>query len=218
MILGEIHLPAPPEWMSQGPCAQADPEAWFPERGGSTKEAKRVCWTSCPVREECLQFALDRDERFGIYGGYSERERRRIKRGETVKPFIKPAPKSVDCKQCAEPFTPKHHSQTFCSRGCARANEAGRVAARKRKLRACLQCGHEFESSYSTYCSKECRVQARLSKPPEVLGTSVCDWCGEDYEPVHHLQRYCSEEHQHESRKVQWRKARRALRRTEVSA
>ncbi len=66
-------------WMLEAKCLDADPEAFFPEKGGSTREAKRICAT-CPVREECLDFALTQDERFGIWGGLSERERRRAKR------------------------------------------------------------------------------------------------------------------------------------------
>lgn len=66
------------DWQAMALCAQTDPEAFFPEKGGSTREAKKVC-QSCEVRAECLQAALDRDERFGIWGGLSERERRRIK-------------------------------------------------------------------------------------------------------------------------------------------
>ncbi|HSK25159.1 MAG TPA: WhiB family transcriptional regulator [Egicoccus sp.] len=66
-------------WMLEAKCLDADPEAFFPEKGGSTREAKRIC-TACPVRDECLEFALSNDERFGIWGGLSERERRRAKR------------------------------------------------------------------------------------------------------------------------------------------
>lgn len=66
-------------WQEQALCAQTDPEAFFPEKGGSTREAKKVC-LSCPVRVECLEYALQNDERFGIWGGLSERERRRLKR------------------------------------------------------------------------------------------------------------------------------------------
>lgn len=66
-------------WMADAKCLDADPEAFFPEKGGSTREAKRVC-AACPVRQECLEYALDNDERFGIWGGLSERERRRLKR------------------------------------------------------------------------------------------------------------------------------------------
>lgn len=66
-------------WQDQALCAQTDPEAFFPEKGGSTREAKRVC-ESCEVRSECLEYALANDERFGIWGGMSERERRRLKK------------------------------------------------------------------------------------------------------------------------------------------
>jgi|GEM_PF-1759563 len=68
------------QWQERALCAQTDPEAFFPEKGGSTREAKRIC-LGCEVRDECLEYALAHDERFGIWGGLSERERRRLKRG-----------------------------------------------------------------------------------------------------------------------------------------
>ena len=68
-----------PGWQDRALCSQTDPEAFFPEKGGSTREAKKVC-RGCEVRAECLEYALERDERFGIWGGLSERERRRLKR------------------------------------------------------------------------------------------------------------------------------------------
>ena len=66
-------------WRDLALCAETDPEAFFPEKGGSTREAKRVC-IGCDVRAECLEYALEHDERFGIWGGLSERERRKLKR------------------------------------------------------------------------------------------------------------------------------------------
>ena len=65
-------------WRLDALCAETDPEAFFPEKGGSTREAKRVCG-GCAVRDECLESALTNDERFGIWGGLSERERRRLR-------------------------------------------------------------------------------------------------------------------------------------------
>ena len=65
-------------WQTDALCAQTDPEAFFPEKGGSTRDAKRIC-ASCDVRDQCLEYALQNDERFGIWGGLSERERRRLK-------------------------------------------------------------------------------------------------------------------------------------------
>ena len=66
-------------WQERALCAQTDPEAFFPEKGGSTREAKKVC-LGCEVRGDCLEYALAHDERFGIWGGLSERERRRLKK------------------------------------------------------------------------------------------------------------------------------------------
>ena len=66
-------------WQERALCAQTDPEAFFPEKGGSTREAKSVC-ASCTVSAECLDYAIDNDERFGIWGGLSERERRKLKK------------------------------------------------------------------------------------------------------------------------------------------
>ncbi|WP_430592379.1 WhiB family transcriptional regulator [Humidisolicoccus flavus] len=66
-------------WQSDSLCAETDPEAFFPEKGGSTRDAKRIC-ESCDVRAECLEYALKNDERFGIWGGLSERERRKLRK------------------------------------------------------------------------------------------------------------------------------------------
>ena len=79
MSLDDLFGAAEQEWQEQALCAQTDPEAFFPEKGGSTREAKRIC-QACAVRDECLEYALLKDERFGIWGGLSERERRRLKR------------------------------------------------------------------------------------------------------------------------------------------
>ena len=94
MSSGAAELPAaapeswPPDGILSGPdwpwqewalCAQTDPEAFFPEKGGNTREAKRIC-SGCEVRAECRQHALANDERFGVWGGLSDRERRRLRR------------------------------------------------------------------------------------------------------------------------------------------
>lgn len=64
-------------WMDDGLCAQTSPEAFFPERGGSTRDAKRIC-VGCDVKAQCLDYALANNERFGVWGGLSERERRAL--------------------------------------------------------------------------------------------------------------------------------------------
>lgn len=65
-------------WRDDAACAGADLAAFFPEKGGSTREAKRLC-AQCPVRPQCLEWALSRAEPFGVLGGLSERERRNLR-------------------------------------------------------------------------------------------------------------------------------------------
>jgi WhiB family redox-sensing transcriptional regulator len=67
------------DWHGRALCAQTDPEAFFPAQGGSSSEAKRIC-QSCDVKGSCLEYALINDERYGIWGGLSEQQRRRLKR------------------------------------------------------------------------------------------------------------------------------------------
>jgi WhiB family redox-sensing transcriptional regulator len=66
-------------WRKRGACRGMDPDLWYPEMGATSREGKRIC-AGCPVREECLEYALAKRERFGIWGGESERARRRILR------------------------------------------------------------------------------------------------------------------------------------------
>jgi WhiB family redox-sensing transcriptional regulator len=81
-LLG-LGSPEDTEWMRDGLCAQTDPEAFFPERGGSTRDAKAVC-ASCPVLVECRTYGMEHNERFGVWGGLSERERRVLRRRAAV--------------------------------------------------------------------------------------------------------------------------------------
>lgn len=74
------------DWMEQAACKGMDPAFWYPgkdEAGHPTKHnspAKDTC-RGCPVRQECLEYALDNCEVHGIWGGMSERQRKRL-RGE----------------------------------------------------------------------------------------------------------------------------------------
>jgi len=70
------------DWQESAVCQSVDPELFFPEKGGSTREAKRVC-AGCDARAECLAFALATDGAytFGVFGGLTARERRQLKPG-----------------------------------------------------------------------------------------------------------------------------------------
>ena len=73
----------PQDWKAKANCMGVDPDLFFPERGMSTREAKEVC-RGCVVREDCLEFAIANGEKFGIWGGMSERERRRVRRARVL--------------------------------------------------------------------------------------------------------------------------------------
>ncbi len=71
------------EWQDLANCRGADPDLFFPERGASTRTAKAIC-RECTVRVDCLEFAIVSSEKFGIWGGLSERERRKIRRERQI--------------------------------------------------------------------------------------------------------------------------------------
>ncbi|MHB1930501.1 MAG: WhiB family transcriptional regulator, partial [Acidimicrobiales bacterium] len=80
LVVAEV---ADRSWQRRANCMGVDPDLFFPERGASTREAKEVC-RGCVVREDCLEYAIVHSEKFGIWGGLSERERRRIRRGRAL--------------------------------------------------------------------------------------------------------------------------------------
>lgn len=83
-VLADLMDAAPERtWQRQANCMGVDPDLFFPERGASTREAKEVC-RGCVVREDCLEYAITNSEKFGIWGGLSERERRRIRRARSI--------------------------------------------------------------------------------------------------------------------------------------
>ena len=69
--------PADTQWMADGNCAEKPPSLFFPSDGVGVEVAKRVC-TDCPVKDRCLEYALENRIDHGVWGGTSERERRRI--------------------------------------------------------------------------------------------------------------------------------------------
>lgn len=78
----------PTPWARRAACAGTDPELWFPNQGAPDAQAKAIC-DSCPVRQQCLDYALRWDIQFGMWGGLSTRERRRLRRKRDV-PRIEP--------------------------------------------------------------------------------------------------------------------------------
>lgn len=68
-----------PDWMREAACIDADPEAFFPEKGDTSAQAKAIC-ARCDVSPECLTYALEHNITYGTWGGTSERERRSMQR------------------------------------------------------------------------------------------------------------------------------------------
>jgi len=67
------------EWMAEGKCRTVAAETFFPSDGLGVIKAQRVC-ANCPVADACLEYALENHIDHGVWGGRSERERRRILR------------------------------------------------------------------------------------------------------------------------------------------
>ena len=74
---GLFDLLRPQPWMDQALCREVDPDLWFPDKGANAKPAVAICQL-CPVAAECLDYALTNRERFGVWGGVTERPRRKL--------------------------------------------------------------------------------------------------------------------------------------------
>ena len=66
-------------WMSEGKCREVDPEIFFPSDGVGVIKARKIC-AQCSVSAQCLEYALVNQVEHGVWGGTSERERRRLQR------------------------------------------------------------------------------------------------------------------------------------------
>jgi WhiB family redox-sensing transcriptional regulator len=185
---GPAHLPVL-QWTAHARCqhAQIDSESdiFFPEKGGSTKAAKLICnggdgLPPCPVKAQCLAYALENDEKFGIWGGLNERERRKLKRlagpepsDDTEVPANPPPPGMKVCVVCGDREGPKpeedfpwHHQaqgtrRTRC-RACGQAARKTRRAtvsagtvrevSRRHAIEglSISELANEYDLSYST--------------------------------------------------------------------
>jgi WhiB family redox-sensing transcriptional regulator len=72
------------DWKLDGVCRTIDPDLWFPDAPQTGAVAKRVC-RSCPVIKECLQYALDNNEMYGVWGGMGNSERKSLRRRMNIR-------------------------------------------------------------------------------------------------------------------------------------
>ena len=71
------------DWMARGSCRTVEPSVFFPSDGVGVEVARQICQT-CPVKQQCLEYAIHHRIDHGVWGGASERERRRIARRRRV--------------------------------------------------------------------------------------------------------------------------------------
>ena len=114
-------------WQNYGSCRQADPEIFFVLPDESADQARMVC-AQCPVIQECGDWAIATNQRYGIWGGMTRRERVKVATGG--RPVILTM---RGCLLCGMAFMPKHCKQVYCSAKCRiHADSAKRWAQKKR--------------------------------------------------------------------------------------
>lgn len=72
------------KWVHRAACKDTDTSVFYQPQGNHADEAKKIC-AKCPVRKECLDYAIHNCERFGIWGGLSTNERKQYKRDQRKK-------------------------------------------------------------------------------------------------------------------------------------
>lgn len=145
------------DWFDQAACKGCDPQLFHPERGANVavREAKKVCH-GCPVQQECLEWALEHDERLGVWGGMSERQRRRIRNKDgRSRRGVK-----VVCGDCRMVFAAGSASAKLCGQ-CRQKRQSRRTANYPPTLKECVGCGGEFKARTPTSVRcRPCQVDA----------------------------------------------------------
>ncbi len=80
-MVDPLGLGEQPDWVSEALCAEVGGDLWFAEKGNwhATVKAKRIC-RQCPVRPQCLLYALERGEQYGVWGGMTPEQRSALRR------------------------------------------------------------------------------------------------------------------------------------------
>lgn len=113
--MGDLKISHQP-WRLQAACAEVGTgDMWFPRKGGDeyTQAAKAVC-RQCPVIMDCLQYALDTDQRHGVWGGMSAHELAKLRRQRAGTEYKY----AHICEQCGTPFRSHSKRSRFCGKQC----------------------------------------------------------------------------------------------------
>lgn len=128
-----------PDWYADAVCASVGSDYWFPDKGGTTRAAKKIC-SDCPVAGLCLEWALDNGERWGVWGGKSDKERRKL--GARRR-----------CRNCDKPFTlGDNRSDRMCSEEC-RSVARSKTLEGKDGVLGCIQCGAKSNTLRCSACA-----------------------------------------------------------------
>lgn len=68
-----------PAWQERAACRDEEPDVFFPDKANQDRAAKRIC-TGCVVQRQCLEFALEHGEEYGVWGGMTTTERKQLKK------------------------------------------------------------------------------------------------------------------------------------------
>ena len=115
------------EWQAEAACASSDPELWFPGKGvKETNYAAKLVCNRCPVKSECLDYALRLAgipgvQLYGNWGGLTEQERRSVRNGRRT------------CAHCWGEYTATRRNDRFCSEECRAAQRAESLANKDRR-------------------------------------------------------------------------------------
>ena len=148
LLTGALDL----SWQDAGACQYTDPDLGIPEKGGSTREAKRIC-QGCPVQARCLEYALDNEIMFGIWGGKSPQQRRRLLTGQHE---ARQAERD-ELKRTLDKRAAEHHPDGY--KTCSRCPDPKPLSAFNYKA------GNRDGLAYTC---KDCRAEAR-----ETLGRAA---------------------------------------------
>lgn len=138
------------DWRDHAACIGAEPDIFFPERGESPARAKAFC-ARCPVRQECLEQALDDDERHGVFGGTTPQERRSLQTRWQ---------RRCICAQCGVKF-PAKPVRKYCSQECEDRWQNQNRPQVYGLGRNCVVCGAWFPGGHYDTCSNWCGAVAR---------------------------------------------------------
>lgn len=180
-------------WRRRAKCVGHDPSMWFPDREGEAArlqyvEAKTIC-LECPVRPDCLDYAVRNHERYGMWGGLTPEER-----GVPADPD----PGEASCLGCGAAIT-SQWGRKYCSHACYCENKLTVDASASRPAdKECAVCKTMFAplNAFHRYCSEQCSDSARRQRKAERRKTGFehvpCAKCGAVFLKVASNRRFCS--------------------------